>query len=150
MTKHTSPDKFKPRVSAAQRRRWQQDILRFTHACAGVLESYIVPARDHDRLTLLATNEPTAIALAHAIELWRRQVLQFGTRAPCLDCDTVFGPDLQPAAYAVTLPFADRGHALVTGVCGSCAAGKDLQRVMRELLRQIWPNAYNITGGGHG
>ena len=151
MTKHEASRQFKS-PTAAERRRWQQDMLRFTHACAGALESYVVPAGDLPRLTVLAalSGEPTGRALARAIKLWRRQALAPGAHVPCLDCDVRFGPELPPAAYAVSLPFADRGHALVTGVCASCAERKDLQQVMRRLLRQIFPDAYSVKEGGHG
>ena len=108
-------------------------MLRFTRTCAGVLETYIVPAPDRGRLMSAG---PTGVALAQAISLWTEAAMKPGARVLCLDCDTVFRPDAAPAAYAISLPFADRGHAIVTGVCASCARAKDLQQVVQQLRRK--------------
>jgi hypothetical protein len=133
---------------AAERRRWQKSVLRFARACGGVIETYIVPAQDRARLTLAAfCGEPTGVALAQAISIWTDAAMKPGARTLCLNCDTVFGPDVQPAAYSVSLPFADRGHAIVTGVCASCAGRENLQQVALRRLRSIWPDAYSVNGG---
>ena len=71
--------------------------------------------------------EPTGVALAQAISMWTQAAMTPGARVLCLDCDVAFSPDVVPTAYAISLPFADREHAIVTGVCASCARDKDLQ-----------------------
>jgi hypothetical protein len=134
-------------MNRAERRRWQRNVLRFARACAGPIETYIVPAQDRAHMTL--GGEPTGVALVQAIAIWTQQAMKPGARTLCLACDTAFRPDVLPAAYAVSLPFADREHAIVTGVCASCAEREELQRVMLRRLRSIWPTAYSMDGG-HG
>ena len=74
-----------------------------------------------------------------------------GARMLCLDCDTAFGPDVQPVAYAISLPFANRDVAITTGICANCVApNAELQRKMLQRLRSIFPDAYSMSGGGHG
>jgi hypothetical protein len=132
-------------MNRAERRRWQKNVRRFTRACAGVLESYIVSAQDRTRLMLAALcGEPTGVALAQAISIWTEQAMKPGAKTLCLDCDTVFRPDVVPAAYAVSLPFANHECAIVTGVCASCAE-RDLQQVMLRRLRAIWPGIYGMN-----
>src|SRR5262249_4270620 len=137
-------------MNRAERRRWQKNMLRFTRACAGVAETYVVPAQERAGLMLAALcGEPTSVALTQAISIWTQQTMKPDARTLCLNCETVFSPDVVPAAYAISLPFADREHAIASGVCASCAGCEDLQQLLLQRLRSIWPNVYSMDGG-HG
>jgi hypothetical protein len=139
-------------VNRRERRRWQKNVLHFARACGGAAESFIIPAAARTKISLAALcGEPTGIALAKAIAIWTEQAMRPGARTLCLDCDTVFGPEIQPAAYAVSLPFANRDVAITTGVCANCIApDAELQRKVLQRLRSIFPDAYCVNGAGHG
>jgi hypothetical protein len=109
MSKHKNPPQDKPsKFTAAERRHWQQNMLRFARAASGVCETFIVPAQARGRLMLaVLCREPTAIALAQAITSWMEMTMRPGARVLCLNCDTAFNSDVAPTAYAVSLPFAD-------------------------------------------
>jgi hypothetical protein len=139
-------------MNRAERRRWQRNVLRFARACGGAAESHIIPAEARAKISLAALcGEPTGIALAKAIAIWTEQAMRPGARTMCLDCDTVFGPDVQPVTYAVSLPFANRDVAITTGICANCVApDAELQHKVLQRLRAIFPDAYSMSGGGHG
>jgi hypothetical protein len=47
--------------------------------------------------------------------------------------------------------WANRDAAIVTGICANCVApNAELQRKVLQRLRSIWPDAYSVSGGGHG
>ena len=50
MSKHEPRGHFKPPIkrpyTPAERRRWREDMRRFTNACKGVMQVYLVPAED--------------------------------------------------------------------------------------------------------
>jgi hypothetical protein len=137
--------------SRAERRRWQKNVLRFAHACSGVCETLILPESGCAKLLLAAlAGEPHAHALMASIATWMEQAAS--GRFRCLNCDVMFAPpDIEPSAFAVSLPFAG-GHdcSIVTGICSSCAGRDDLREVALQRLRAIFPDAYSVKEGGHG
>lgn len=132
-----------------ERQAWVDGVMDFHRATKGAVETYIVHAHECPLLMIgAAYGEPTAMALSQAISIWADAAR---TSRLCLDCDTVFGPDVVPAAFAVTMPFAEREHAMVTAICRSCVErGEDLQAMALRHYRTIWPDAYRVEGGGHG
>jgi hypothetical protein len=130
-------------------KRWADNILRFHQASGGVTETYIIHIHEAPRLQMIAAcGEPTARALAKAISTWASAALKPGADMLCLNCDTTFGLHTAPHAFAVALPFADRGHAIAAGICARCVAhGGDLHQMALRRWRAIWPDAYSASGG---
>ena len=154
MSKHEPRGHFKPPIkrpyTPAERRRWREDMRRFTNACKGVMQVYLVPAEDRALVAAAAMcGEPTAAVLSETVERWMEAAMKPGARVPCFFCDAIFSPDALPAAHVISLPFADRRHVIASGVCPDCARAKDLQQDALRQLRQIWPTAYPV-GDGHG
>jgi hypothetical protein len=136
--------------AARKRQRWNDGILKFTRIAAGALESYVIQVSDYPLLLgAAARGEPTAIALARSVSMWATEAAAPGAGFLCLDCDQVFGPGIAaPVAFAITMPFANRDAAIVTGICKCCAErGEDLQLMTLRRLRGIWPDAHTTQGG---
>ena len=138
------------RRAARKRRRWQRGILKFSRIAQGALESYVISISDYPVLLgAAACGDLTAIALARSVTMWVIEATAPGADFLCLDCDQKFGPNIAaPAAFAISMPFANRDCAIVTGICASCAeSGEDLQDMALRRLRSIWPDAYSVAGG---
>ena len=141
------------RAAAAKerrRRQWTDEILHFHAAAQGALESYVIPADAYPLLLAgAAVGEPTATALARAITIWLQKAAEPGSAFLCIDCDQAFGPDIAaPAAFAVSMPYANHDCSLVTGICQRCAeSGEDLHRMALRRLRTVWPDAYSVGRG---
>jgi hypothetical protein len=136
-----------------QRRDWQDGLLHFTTASKGAIETFIITPQDQQHLALgVLCQDPTASAILQSISMWIDAATAPGAEQLCLDCDTVFRAGGLPLAFAIAMPFANREHALVTGICAHCCvacAGRreDLHQVAIRRWRAIWPGAYSMGGG---
>jgi hypothetical protein len=136
--------------AARKRRRWQRGILKFSRIAQGALESYVIAVSDYPLLLgAAACGDPTATALVRSVSMWAIEAAAPGADFLCLDCDQQFGPNIAaPAAFAISMPFANRDCAIVTGICERCAGkGEDLFQMALRRLRSIWPDAYSVAGG---
>ena len=136
--------------AARKRQRWKDNVLSFHRVAKGALETYIVGAFDYPVLMLAGMmGHPVGTTLAQGIAQWASEAAEPDAHFLCLDCDQKFGPDIAaPAMFAITMPFTDREHLIVSGICKKCAAsGQDLQQTVLRRLRGIWPDAYSATGG---
>jgi hypothetical protein len=145
------------RAAASNRKRVERSLLRFNRTAQaghGALETYIVTMADYLGM-IAAGGDSAAKAVTDAINMWSREAIKREAHNPaaqfiCLDCDTTFGPGSStPAAFAVTLAFADRRHAIVTGIRKTCAdKGEDLHQMTLRRLREIWPGACSLGKPG--
>ena len=155
--RRTAPPAARPPVYGDARSRVScVSIERPGTGHGGALETYLVSMEDYRRTSASPPRNPTAEIMTDATASWsheatRREVVTPELAATCLDCDAQFGPDTGiPAAFSVTLPFADRQQAIVSGICETCAAkGEDhLQAVVLRWLRVDLAKRYSIGKAG--
>lgn len=143
-------ERRKDEARERRRRDWNKGVMAFHRAAHGALETYIVPAADYPALMLARMmGHPVGTTLAQGISRWASEAAEPDANFLCLDCDQRFGPDIAaPAMFAISMPFTDREHLIVSGICRKCfESGRDLQKMTLRRLRDIWPDAYSATGG---
>lgn len=136
---------------AERRRKYRATFKQFHQATKGVFQATIVTPEEFIRLMLAgAGGDAVATAIVTSIAEWLKQAAATErSEAPlCLDCDTSFIDGVLPDAFTVIMPFANSGHALVSGVCGACVApcGDDLMTAATQRWRTIWPDLRIVEG----
>lgn len=137
-----------------RRRRWVSHITHFESVAQGAVENYVIHTADIEALHFTAASgDPIADMLARSLDMWRQEATKVeampGAVFLCLDCPQEFGPNTAtPAAFTITVPFANQDCAIVTGICATCAGrGEDLQVMALRHLKRLWPGLFLMEGG---
>jgi hypothetical protein len=94
-----------------------------------------------------------ALTVVEAVNSWLKETAEAEAdgKPICLDCDATVAGSNPPCAFAVMLPFAATGHAVVSGICGSCLSrcrgDDDLKAMVVRRFGVLWPGLRIVEGG---
>src|SRR6476646_4984788 len=117
------------------------DFVEFSKLTNGHIDLYIVDSSSVSKLwAALDAGDPTARCIWRAVDQLLRHVrrVKRGHGPLCLDCETEFHKTSElPGAFMVVVPFANPAAAMVTAICETCTATKNLNAASLRAVRQI-------------
>ena len=100
-----------------------------------------------------ASGDARGAAIMRALNDWLSwsATAKRGEAPLCLSCDAEFSGVTKPAAFALAVPFANPVAALVSGICGNCAArAQRSDGLVASALRgwrAVWPDLRAVEAG---
>jgi hypothetical protein len=135
------------------RKEWIRRMRALNRSARGVFEISVY-SREQIRDAVIAATygERSALEVTEVMGRWGYEAnrTKAGEGALCLGCDTEFRPlsSDAPAGFLIIMPFADRSMAITTGICVRCFACEDLDDVIIQQLKTIWPEAHRLPRSG--